>query len=71
MYRIEATDLYNTDYEWTGEEFTEETGKDYDSKAEADGAMMMAVMSAEESSICSLRLVKDDKVVKRVYFALD
>nr|DAP75612.1 MAG TPA: hypothetical protein [Caudoviricetes sp.] len=54
-----------------GEDFTEEVGKDYDNKAEADGAMMMAMMSAENTSICSLRLLKDDKVVKRVYFALD
>ena len=71
MYRIEATDVYSESYEWDGEDFTEEAGKDYDNKAEADGAMMMAVMSAEDTSICSLRLLKDDKVVKRVYFALD
>lgn len=71
MYRIEATDVYSESYEWDGEGFTEGIGKNYDVKEEAEAALAMAVMTAEDMSVASLALLKDDKVVKRVYFDRD
>lgn len=71
MYRIEATDVYSESYEWDGEGLTEGIGKNYDIKEEAEAALAMAVMTAEDTSVSSLALLKDDKVVKRVYFDRD
>nr|DAL04039.1 MAG TPA: hypothetical protein [Caudoviricetes sp.] len=71
MYRIEATDVYSESYEWDSEGFTEGIGKNYDIKEEAEAALAMAVMTAEDTSVASLALLKDDKVVKRVYFDRD
>lgn len=71
MYRIEATDVYSESYEWDGEGLTEGIGKNYDIKEEAEAALAMAVMTAEDTSVASLALLKDDKVVKRVYFDRD
>lgn len=71
MYRIEAIDVYSESYEWDGEGFTEGIGKDYDIKDEAEAELAMAVMTAEDTSVASLALLKNNKIVKRVYFALD
>lgn len=71
MYRIEALDVYNETYEWDGEGFTEGIGKNYSIKEEADAALSMAVMTAEYTSVASIALLKDDKVVRRVYFDRD
>lgn len=43
----------------------------YDIKEEAEAALAMAVMTAEDTSVASLAMLKDDKVVKRVYFDRD
>lgn len=70
-YYINITTKDGEVMNWDGEGFTEGIGKSYDIKEEAEAALAMAVMTAEDTSVASLALLKDDKVVKRVYFDRD
>lgn len=75
-YYINITTKDGEVMNWDGNNFIEyndnvDDVKQYDTMGQAEAALAMAVMTAEDTSVASLALLKDDKVVKRVYFDRD